>query len=197
VEAGDQYPEETQESQDKERVVEPQPAARIYNHPNACSGEHLFQCKAGRQHKCITSLTRWPLVAAPLMLVWLTAACLPDARRLQLGDLFDQLVSAQRLLGEQPFQPADACITVGDVQTRLAGEPGLVDVRPTWPALRDAAVALNAVCGQATLLNQPATDSEALAQARERWQQGIQREIGVACDYLRAAAAALDRTQPC
>jgi len=130
-------------------------------------------------------------------LVWLTAACLPDPQRLQSAALLDQLVSARATLSTQAAPVEAACTTVGDVQTRLNGEPGLVDVRPAWRALHAAAEALQAVCGQSTLLSQPPTGSLALKQARERWQQGIQREIGVACDHLRAASIALDRSQPC
>jgi hypothetical protein len=83
------------------------------------------------------------------------------------------------------------------VQTRLFGEPGLVDVQPGWTQLRDAADALQAVCGQTALLAQPSTDSPAIVQARVRWQAGIQREMALACDHLRHAAAALDRASPC
>src|SRR5438067_7050841 len=124
-------------------------------------------------------------------LAWVAAGCLPDPQRLQSVALLDQLVSARATLGQQAPQYDEACNAVGDVQTRLSGEPGLVDVRPAWPALRDATVALQAVCGQTTMLSQPTTDSLAVAQARARWQQGIQREIGLACDHLRQAARAL------
>jgi hypothetical protein len=125
------------------------------------------------------------------------AGCLPDPQRVQMGALFDQLVSARTLLGEQPPQAEQACTTVGDVHTRLTGEPGLVDVRPAWAALRDATQALQAVCGQNVMLAQPSLDSIAMAEARNRWSLGIQREISVACDHLRKAAAVLDRAQPC
>ena len=94
------------------------------------------------------------------------------------------------MFGEQPARAAMACNAVGDVQTRLDGEPGLAEVMPAWQDLRAAARALQAVCGQSTLLGQPTNDSLALAQARQRWAQGIQRELGVACDYLRATAVA-------
>jgi hypothetical protein len=130
-------------------------------------------------------------------LVLLAVGCLPDPQRVQSVALLDQLVGARTMLGEQPPRADQACTTVGDVHTRLTGEPGLVDVRPAWPALRDATQALQAACGQATMLGQPSTDSVAITMARQRWQQGIQLEIGVACDHLRKAAAALDRTQPC
>ena len=48
------------------------------------------------------------------------------------------------------------------------------------------------IAHQDILLAQPSTDSPALLAARERWQHGIQREMAVACDHLRAAAAALN-----
>ena len=222
MEAGDQNPEEAQEAQDEKRIVEPEPAACINSHQNACSDEHLFERKATMQHKRITkygsgepaaprrqSLLRSCLAAhsfprrppayvlAALAVVWLAAGCLPDPQRVQSVTLFDQLVSAHATLSVRPIQPEPACTTVGDVQTRLTGEPGLVDVRPAWPALHQAAQALQAVCGQNIMLSQPSTDSAAIAQARQRWQQGIQREVVVACDHLRVAAAALDRSTPC
>ena len=215
MEAGDQNPEEAQESQDEKRIVEPEPAACINTHQNACSDEHLFERKATMQHKRITEvscqwsvvrrrrralflLARRPLVVAILTLAWLITGCLPDPQRLQSVALLDQLVAARTMLTAQAPATADqACTTVGDVNTRLTGEPGLVDVRPAWPALRNATQALQAACGQLTMLGQPSTDSAAIEQARRRWQQGIQREIGVACDHLRVAAAALDRSTPC
>jgi hypothetical protein len=193
VKARDHDPQQTQQSQDKERVVEPQPAARINTHQNTCSDEHSFERKAHGQHKRITS----PLLAALVALVWLAAGCLPDPQRTQSVALLDQLAGARLMFGEQPPRSDAACDVVGAVRTRLSGEPGLVDVRPAWPALRDAALALQAVCGQSSMLSQPATDTLVFTQARQRWAQGIQREIGIACDHLRAAAAALDRAQPC
>jgi hypothetical protein len=135
---------------------------------------------------------------AIVTLLWLTAACLPDPQRLQAVNLLDQLVAARALLGQQtPAAIEQGCTTVGDVHTRLTGEPGLVDVRPAWPALFQATQALQAACGQNTMLSQPSIDSVAITLARQRWQQGIQREINVACDHLREAATALDRAQPC
>jgi hypothetical protein len=116
---------------------------------------------------------------------------------MQMADLLDQLSAARGMLTEQPPRVDDACTVVGTAQTRLYGEPGLVDVRPAWPLLRDAADALQAACGQGMLLAQPSTDSPAVQTARQRWTQGIQREMGVACDHLRAAAAALGRVAPC
>jgi hypothetical protein len=86
---------------------------------------------------------------------------------------------------------------MGDIETRLYGEPGLVEVQPAWSRLANAAHALQAVCGQTALLAQPITGSPALERARAEWQQGIQRETDVACDHLRAAAIALNRRAPC
>jgi hypothetical protein len=86
---------------------------------------------------------------------------------------------------------------VGDIETRLYGEPGLEEIEPTWTELADAAHALQAVCGQTALLAAPSTGSVELEAARTRWKQGIQHEIGVACDHLRAAAASLNQGAPC
>ncbi len=193
MEAGDQDPEEAEQSQDKERVIEPERAACINSHQNACSDEHLFERKARSCHKRITRVLALTLAT----LVALNAGCLADPQRLQSVALLDQLISVRVTLSTQPIQPEPACTRVGDVQTRLTGEPGLAEVRPAWPALHAAAEALQAACGQNALLSQADTGSAALMHARERWQQGMQREIGVACDHLRAAATALDRAQPC
>src|SRR5712692_9787297 len=165
----------------------------------ACERHDVLRqrCRPCARRGPLWGLWRWPLFLVPLTLVWLSVACLPDPQRVQSVALFDQLVSARTMLGDQPPRADQACTTVGDVHTRLTGEPGLVDVRPAWPALRAATQALQAVCGQNTMLGQPSTDSVAITQARQRWQQGIQREIGVACDHLREAAVALDRAQPC
>jgi len=132
-----------------------------------------------------------------MLLVAASAACLPDPQHAQTVDLLDQLASARTMLGQEPPQLDPACTMLGDVQTRLYGEPGLVDVEPAWTQLRDASNALQAVCGQASLLTQPSTDSPSMQAARTRWQQGIEREMGVACDYLRQAASALSRATPC
>jgi hypothetical protein len=130
-------------------------------------------------------------------LVLLPGACLPSPQRDQANQLLDQLAHAREQLAESPPPPAEACRAVGDVETRLYGEPGLVAVQPAWSHLADAAHALQAVCGQATLLAQPSLDTAAAAAARQRWQLGMQREMDVACEYLRATAAALDRTVVC
>jgi hypothetical protein len=191
VEPGDQHPQHTQQAKDQERVVEPQPAACINNHPNECSAERVFGCKRAQQHKHIT-----PLVLGLSALLLLTG-CLPEPQRMQAAGLLDQLVMARAMFGEQPPRVDAGCNVVGDVQTRLYGEPGLAEVRPAWPALRDAAVALQSICGRGTLLAQPTNGSLVLTGARQRWEQGIQRESSVACDYLRAAAAALSHATPC
>ncbi len=224
MEARDDDPQQTQQSHTKERVVEPQPAACIKNHQNTCSVEHTFGRKVAARYKRITTPAQVSsdapqrrrrasggvaarrrriltdgVVVAPLMvtLIWLTAGCLPDPQRVQMAGLLDQLASARAMLGEQPPQTEAACEMIGSVQTRVWGEPGLVAVQPAWAALRDAASALIAVCGQSKMLEQPTNESLALTQARQRWERGIQREIGLACDQLRRAAAALDRAQPC
>jgi hypothetical protein len=204
VEAGDQDPEQAEESQNKERVVQPENTAGISSHPNACSDEHLFERKALRRHKRITRSQKSEVRSqiAQLLLATVTllfaAGCLPDPQRLQSVALLDQLATARTMLTQQTPQATDqACTTVGDVHTRLTGEPGLVDVRPAWASLNQATQALQAACGQNTMLAQPSTDSVAVQQAHERWQNGIQREMSTACDHLREAATALDRARPC
>jgi hypothetical protein len=132
-----------------------------------------------------------------MALLALVSGCLADPHRAQSVDLLDQLTSARGIVADQPSRADEACNMVGDVQTRLFGEPGLVDVQPAWSQLRDAAAALQAVCGQTALLAQPSTESPAMVQARARWQAGIQREMALACDHLRQAAVALGRGTPC
>jgi hypothetical protein len=194
VEPGDQHPQHAQQTKNQERVVEPQPATCIDNHPNECSDERVFGCKRGPRHKRIT-----PLALFTLGVLLLQTGCLPDPQRVQAAALFDRLVVARTMFGEQPPRFEQACNDVGDVQTRLFGEPGLAEMRPVWPALRDAAAALQAICGQSTLLAQPTGQNAtaALTAARQRWQQGIGREIQLSCDYLRSAAVALGRETPC
>ena len=136
-------------------------------------------------------MRRHKLVSACLLIAVLASGCIGDAQTQQSVALLDQLSAAQKAFGQQP---QDACDVVGNVQTRLYGEPGLSSVQPAWGHLRDAAAALQAVCGQTTLLAQPSNGSAALTQARQRWADGIRRENGLACDHLRQAAAALGRT---
>jgi hypothetical protein len=188
VEVGNQDPQQTQQPEGQKRVVNPQPAVRVSNHTNIRSHEHLFWRKNSLWHRCVSM--------SLLALVVVTAGCLPNPQRDQAGQLLDQLTSARQQL-TQPPPPAEACQAVGDVETRLYGEPGLVGVQPAWTHLAEAAHALHAVCGQGTLLAQPSLDSVAVEAARQRWQQGIQRELGVACDHLRAAATSLDRSLAC
>jgi hypothetical protein len=127
----------------------------------------------------------------------LLGACAPDPQRIQTVDLLGRLVAARGMFMGQPPQAQKACDEVGYVQTRLNYEPGLTNVRPAWAALSDAAEALQAVCGENSLLAQPAIDSLAVAAAHQRWQASLQRETDIACDHLRAAARALDRASPC
>jgi len=134
--------------------------------------------------------------ALALLLAVATSGCLANPQRTQAQELLDQLTDARQKMAQATLATG-ACSTIGDVETRLYGEPGLVDVQPAWSELADAAHALQAVCGQSTLLAEPAVDSEAVSSAHQRWQQGIQRELGVACDHLRAAASALERQAPC
>lgn len=187
-------PQYGEQADDQERVVEPDAAVCIESHANECSYEHSFGRKQGACYKAVTRCARLALV---LLLVAATTACLPDPQRAQTVDLLDQLTAARTMLSQQPPRLDPACTMVGDIQTRLYGEPGLVEVGPTWTQLRDASNALQAVCGQASLLTQPSTDSPSMQAAHTRWEQGIEREMGVACDYLRQAASALGRAAPC
>lgn len=124
------------------------------------------------------------------------SGCLADPQRAQTSDLLDRLAAVRGQLQQNP-PPAEACVDVGDIETRLYGEPGLIDIQPTWSRLAAAADALQAVCGQTALLAQPISGSPALESARARWLQGIQHNLGLACDDLRAAANSLDRENPC
>jgi len=155
---------------------------------NVCSVERVFWRKAGAHYRGVT--------VAIFMALVLMAGCLADPQRAQTADLLDRLTDARAKLATFP-PPPEACNIVGDVETRLYGEPGLTEVQPAWSELADAAHALQAVCGQDTLLLQPISGSVALEAARQRWRDGKQREMGVACDHLRAAAIALSRDTPC
>ena len=154
---------------------------------NACSHEQVFARTGVRCHRGITILC---------LALLITTGCLTDPHRTQSVDLLERLVVARTALQQNP-PPADACSEVGDVETRLYGEPGLVEMQPTWSQLANAAHALQAVCGQTALLAEPISGSPALETARARWLDGIQHELGVACDHLRAAATSLARAAPC
>ena len=136
------------------------------------------------------------LVMACVCVGVLASGCLADPQRAQSADLLDRLASVRTELQRNP-PPAEACTAVGDIETRLYGEPGLVEVQPSWSRLADAAHALQAVCGQTALLAQPISGSPALEAARAEWLAGIQRELSVSCDDLRAAALSLNRDAPC
>src|SRR5438046_1673722 len=92
------------------------------------------------------------LVVLGLGVLWCGSACLPDPHLAQLNTLLDQLDSARAGFSAHDVQ--SPCDAVGETQTRLYGEPGLTSIQPAWSSLRDAAQALQAVCGQATLLRQ-------------------------------------------
>lgn len=126
-----------------------------------------------------------------------SSACLPDPQRLQMAHLLDELGEARTALSAQPPRLDPACDVVGEVSSRLSGEPGLVDVRPTWTALRVSTDALLAACGQLVVLQQPFEPTAAMLQARQRWQQGGAHELARACTQMKAAAAALGRPAPC
>jgi hypothetical protein len=161
---------------------------------NACSDERLFCRKLEVRHRRITTLLG--AGAALVAVALLATGCLSDPQRVQSVDLLDRLGEARGKLATFP-PPSDACNEIGDVETRLYGEPGLTEVQPAWSELADAAHALQAVCGQDILLLQPVSGSAALEAGRQRWAAGQQREMGVACDHLRAAASTLGRDAPC
>ena len=124
------------------------------------------------------------------------AGCLPDPARAQAARLLDELVQAHAALASPPGDVGPTCDLIGGVDTRLTGEPGLVDLRPTWPALRNATDDLLAACGQLRLLATPGLDTAAVREARQRWQQGAQHELTQACAELQSAAASLGRQPP-
>ena len=76
------------------------------------------------------------LACGLVCLLLVGGGCLADPQRQQTSDLLDQLASARQLLLQQA--PLDqACTPVGDVQTRLNGEPGLIGVQPAWSQLAE------------------------------------------------------------
>jgi hypothetical protein len=125
------------------------------------------------------------------------SACLPDPQQTQMRRLLDDLVEARAALSEQPPRIDAACDSVGEVASRLSGEPGLVGVRPAWRALNAAAEALKAVCGQQRLLEQPFEPTAAMLSARARWQVGVAHELEAACQHLNEAGRALAQPEPC
>ena len=154
----------------------------------------FWACWPGRKLGCGTNVSQLVLAFSLLLLM---AACLPDAQRLQMARLLDQLVEARSALSEEPPVALEStCAVVSEVGSRLAGEPGLVDVRPAWPALRRATDSLSAVCGRSVLLQQPFEPTAAMVQARKRWQEGIAADLASACRRLQEAAAGLNKPPP-
>jgi hypothetical protein len=121
---------------------------------------------------------------------------LADPQHTQLNALLGRLTQARLGLSDSPPDLAQ-CDSVTDIDSRLQGEPGLTDVKPAWPALRDATDALLAACGQALLLAQPYETSAATTLARQRWQAGVSRQLSIACQDMQRAAQALSQPQPC
>ena len=136
------------------------------------------------------------LVAALSLVAMLTTPRMVPEAVAQAADLLDRLAMVQGMLVRNP-PPPEACTAVGDIETRLYGEPGLVELQPAWTQLAEAAHALQAACGQSALLAQPTTGSAVLQTARADWQAGMRRDLGLACDHLRAAANTLGHTPPC
>jgi hypothetical protein len=190
VQAGHYYPQQPQQAHNKQGIVEPDPAKRVGAHTNLCSVEHTFARKPAWRHIRIT-------VLFALAICVLSAGCVAGFHRSEMRDLFDQLSTAQRNLSQPSANSAESCAAVGGILSTLYGEPGLADIQPAWTRLRDAANALKAACSQLALLGQPTTDSPTIQAARARWQQGQQREVAVACQYLRETAPTLGRDSPC
>jgi hypothetical protein len=136
-------------------------------------------------------------LALLVLVAVLSAACLPDPHLAQVNQLYERLAAARVAMVAQPPVFDDNCTAVGDVRTRLYGEPGLVDVQPAWQALSDASAALLAACGETAMRDQATNTTEVSAQARQRWSESATRELVAACDDLRAAATALSRPTPC
>jgi hypothetical protein len=114
---------------------------------------------------------------------------------MQMARLFDQLVEAHAALRGQPPRLEPACAAVTDVGSKLSYEPGLTDIRDVWQPMYSATEALLAVCGQATLLEQPFDPTPATLQARARWQRGLELELQSACAGLRSASEALQHSR--
>jgi hypothetical protein len=180
VQRAHERPDQRKQPQRHQGVIDPQHLERMF-------AEHVFARTGVLRHRGVTILC---------LALLLSAACLANPQRTQSVDLLNRLAAARTQLQQNP-PPAQACTDVGDVETRLYGEPGLVEMQPTWSQLANAAHALHAVCGQTALLAQPISGSPALEAARADWLSGIQRELDVACDHLRAAATSLERAAPC
>ena len=127
------------------------------------------------------------------------SACLVDPQQREASQLLDRLTAARAGLSESPPVLGATCDDVADVKSRLLGEPGLLATPPA-PVLLNAADALQAVCGQATLLAVPIDATwltPAVTAARTRWQGGLTRQLGLACDSMRQAAVQLGQAAPC
>jgi hypothetical protein len=186
VDPGENHPQRAEQREHYDRVGEPHLAAGIDIHRThvlsntRSDARRPLNTNASQRHGPPSSL----LLAVVFLLV--CGACLPDPQRGQAVSLLTRLSAAR--IGFATDWPR-ACDEVGDVQTRLYGEPGLTGVRPAWVELRAAAEALQAVCGQTTLL--------AAGVDVPRWRAGVDRQLSVACEHLRAASASLDQPPPC
>jgi hypothetical protein len=164
---------------------------------NGCSHERAFWSIFLRA--TIASRTLLLVSVAASLLVG--SACLPliNPQQREADQLLDRLAAARAGLAERPPRLGATCDDVADVKSRLLGEPGLLATQPA-PVLLTAADALQAVCGQATLLAVP-IDADwltpAVTAARARWQGGLTRQLTVACDSMRQAAVQLGRAAPC
>jgi hypothetical protein len=136
------------------------------------------------------------LVLAGVLAVLAALACAPDAHRIQAVNLLGRLSDAQQVLTRGSDNPSEQCDDAQAVSVRLQGEPGLTNLGESWRALRRSADALIAACGQLRLLGLPAADTLPAQQARERWRQGVTRELALACSALHEAATSLGSAPP-
>jgi hypothetical protein len=198
VEAGEGGPRQGQNGQRQERVVEPEATASVDTHRThvLTNGRSSQLFSATQMHLGGRPWSRRSVVLLAAAVV-LSAGCGSSPQRLQLAHLLERLATARAGLAENPPLTGANCDDVGDVKSHLAGEPGLDVERPAWVELRASSDALEAACGQADLLEQPAGSSPAVFAARARWQAGLQHELDLACEHLRRAAGALQQPAPC
>jgi hypothetical protein len=153
--------------------------------------EHLFDRKRSGGTTAYQAL-----VLAGVLVLVSSVACLPDAHRIQALSLLGRLADTQQVLTGGVASSSEACDDAQAVSVRLQGEPGLTTLGESWRALRRSADALIAACGQLRLLGLPAADTLPAQQARDRWRQGVTRELALACAALQEAATSLGSPPP-
>ena len=106
MQVGHQHPQETQQPEDQQGIVDPQAAAHISQHANVCSYEHAFWYKDYSRYKGVTIGRAGPL-ATVIGLVLLVSSCLADPQRGQTVDLLEGLSAARGILSQQPARNAN------------------------------------------------------------------------------------------